>query len=94
MKEHRMVQWGRIKHELMKDFREWIKECSHTRKEYPIDMIEYLFQMGYIKGKEWHKYIDEIAKKQDEEIKNGRWPMDRQMFLPMCEGKIDPNEWV
>ena len=84
--EHRHVRWGYAKHRLMKDFIEWIKDCDFTRENTPKDMIEFLYQKGFIKGKKWKAYIDSIS----EEQKNGFWIK----YEPLCEGKIPPDTWV
>ena len=85
--EHRHIRWCRAKKELMKDFDEWIRECAHTRKSTPQDMIEFLYQKGYIKGKKWREFIDRKA----EEVKFGDWMTLRE---PMTEGRIPPDSMV
>lgn len=84
--EGKRVRWAFAKQELMKDFSEWISECDFTRENNPKDMIEFLYQKGFIKGKKWRNYIGKLADKQI----NGFWIM----YEPLCEGKIPPNTWV
>lgn len=84
--EHRHIRWGRAKQKLMDDFKSWIAECDHTRENTPKDMIEFLYQKGFIKGKKWRAYIDNIAEK------DSRYCFIR--YEPLCEGKIPPDTWV
>jgi len=84
--EKRRIKWAQAKQELMKDFQGWIEECSHTRENIPKDMIEFLYQKGFIKGKKWREYINQIAER------------NRFGFFihyeALEEGKIPPDAWV
>ena len=71
----------------MKDFAAWIEECSFTRKHNAKDMIEFLYQKGFINGKKWNKYINNIAEG------NKRF-LFWVNYEPMEEGKIPPDAWV
>ena len=78
--EHRRIRWGWAKIILVKDFHEWIKECEQTRRGTPMDMIEFLYQKGFIGGKKWREYIDSIADKKN-----------MSFMLALEEGKIPPD---
>ena len=85
--ERRKIKWAQAKQELMKDFDRWIKECEHTRRDTPKDMIEFLYQKGYIRGKDWHKFIDSVAE-------GNRGSLFFIHYEPMLEGFIPPDTYV
>ena len=85
--EKRRIRWVQAKQELMKDFNTWIKECDYTRNSIPEDMIEFLFQKGYIKGKKWQKFINNVA----EMNKEYRFFIH---YEPLREGFIPPDTWI
>ena len=80
--EHRRIRWGLAKLILVEEFHAWINECKHSRKDTPMDMIEFLYQKGFIKGKKWREYIDSNADK--------KYYMTMRI-MPLEEGKIPPD---
>lgn len=86
------IRWDQAKWELMNEFELWIKECEQTRRSRPDHMIEFLFQRGFIKGNEWHLFINSVAEKN----KKDKNPIGTylQCKEPLREGFIIPDTWV
>lgn len=80
------IRWSQAKQELMKDFDLWVKECD-TRESTPVNMIEFLYQRGYIKGKKWRDFINKIAERNTSFVS---WIRHE----PLREGFIPPDTWV
>ena len=80
--KHRGAPVWRVKKELMKDFAEW---CQGVKAEQtPENMIEFLLQKWFIKGKEFNNYCDGI------EIP---FPPEH-CPQPMREGYLIPTDWI
>lgn len=85
--ESHLIRWGQAKQELMRKFEVWIAECPHTRKSDPKDMIEFLYQEGFIRGKDWKKFKNEVAER-------NKGSLFYKNYEPMREGFITPDSWV
>lgn len=86
MIDHKHIPWGKAKQELLKSFKAWIDECPHTRRDTTKDMIEFLYQMGFIGGKKWRTYIDSVS-----------MPSGFVQWIPhepLEEGKIPPDALI
>ena len=76
-----------IKDCLEKEFDAWRKECPHTRKNDAKDVIEFLIQIGLLKGKYFNDYIDMLP------------PLEFPKYIelgacqPLLEGFIPPRTW-
>ena len=83
MGKHTGAPWIIIKNNIADDFSEWCEDV-HAMGTVQ-DVVEFLYQKGYIKGKKWLKYIDSI------EV-----PMFwfTEVMEPMREGFIPPKAWI
>lgn len=84
-KKHKYVPWIVAKNDLMEHFEKW----RRARDAYgdARDMIEFLYQEGYIQGKAWLEYLDDIQYPIT-------WIHDIKYMEPMREGYIPPKSFV
>ena len=82
--KHRGAPLNLIKQQIMKDFTDWCDKV-HTQKS-ATNMIEFLYQQGFIQGKAFLDYCDNV-------------PIPRFYFMmeqvePLREGFIPPRAWI
>ena len=88
---HKRVRWYKVKDRLELELDRW-RVQAHIKKDEltPRDVIEFLYQRGFIKGKKWLEFIDSIP---DDNIINGRWQPDSPRE-PLRDGYIPPDTWI
>ena len=81
--KHRGAPLNLIKQQIMKDFTDWCDKRQTQRSA--TNMIEFLYQQGFIQGKAFLDYCDNV-------------PVPRFAFLepvePLREGFIPPRAWI
>ena len=83
MAKHRGAPLRMFKRQLMEDFEKWCAERSVRMT--PMNMIEFLFQEGFIQGKTFLGYCDRI---------NLERYTDFSYAEPLREGFIPPESWI
>ena len=81
------VKWHLLKSWTILSFNEWCFKGKHNHKD-PKDLLEYLMQQGFLKGKEWRKFIDDVP---------DHWLMcvdNVCMREPLREGYIPGDTWI
>lgn len=87
---HKQVRWFRVKNRLELELDRWRVQVGIRRGELtPRDVIEFMFQRGFIKGKKWLEFIDSIP----DEVVGGKWTPDPARE-PLREGYIPPDAWI
>lgn len=85
MAEHKYAPWIVIKNALIDKFSGWCEERG-TEGD-PRDMIEFLYQEGFIQGRQWLKFIDSIDCPMF-------WFNELRYMEPMREGYIPPKALI
>ena len=85
--EHRGAQLWLIKETLAREYREWCKEWE-CKAENPENMIEFLIQKGFIQGKKWLEWIDNMPRPELMEM------LQKSRLHGMREGFIPPKTTI
>ena len=84
-KKHRGAPLCMVEQAIADDFQDWCEEVKTSPTM--VNMVEYLIQKDFIKGKEFLKYCDSI------EIPF-LWFTDPRWMIPLREGFIPPKSWI
>ena len=85
MAEHKRVPIRLLKLCMIDSFAVWCKE--RNARQTPENMIEFLLQMGFIQGKRFREYIDDITVLPC-------WQDIQCYSEPLIEGFYTPDTWI
>ena len=86
MSNHKRAPWIVIKNALEDKFEGWIDERKNTDPDFS-DVIEFMYQQGFINGKKWLEFIDSIEYPMF-------WWQELRFMEPMREGYIPPKAFI
>lgn len=83
---NKSVKWHFLRSWVILSFKEWCFKGNHNEKDLK-DFLEYLMQQGFLKGKEWRNFIENVP---DFWINT----LDKFEREPLREGYIPGDTWI